>query len=634
MRNTISHFEEEVEVQMYKILDSINSPADLKNLTYKELEVLSQELRDYVIKVVSENGGHLASNLGVVELTLALHRVFDTPKDKIIWDVGHQSYIHKIVTGRRESFVNLRKRGGISGFPKREESVYDVFETGHSSTSISAALGMAKARDLAGDDYSVAAVIGDGALTGGMAFEALNHAGDFPTNFIVILNDNKMSISHNIGGLSNYLSKLRTEPAYFRMKSDIEALLNKIPVVGKSMFKLAERLRDWLKYLVVPGIFFEELGFKYFGPIDGHDIKKLEDVIKRAKSYNGYPVLLHVVTVKGKGYSIAEDKPQKYHGISPFFVENGELKTKSVQKTYSDIFGDTLTELAEKNDKIVAVSAAMCEGTGLAGFASKYKNRFFDVGIAEQHATTFCAGLAATGLRPVFAVYSTFLQRAYDQILHDVCMQNLNVVFAIDRAGIVGSDGETHQGVFDITYLRHIPNITIMSPKDGRELSDMLKFALTLEGPSAIRYPRGNAREFEYPYTPLQHGKSEVLMEGEDGVIIAEGNMFFRALEVCERLKNAEKNFTLINARFIKPLDEKLLLELSKKFKIIYTIEDNIISGGFGSSIIELFSRSRADVDVRIIGYDDSFIPHGEKEELYSLKKMDCESIFNTIMKG
>jgi len=619
---------------MYKILDSINSPADLKKLTYKELEVLSQELRDYVIKVVSENGGHLASNLGVVELTLALHRVFDTLNDKIIWDVGHQSYIHKIVTGRRESFVTLRKKGGISGFPKREESVHDVFETGHSSTSISAALGMAKARDLAGDDYSVVAVIGDGALTGGMSFEAMNHAGDFPTNFIVILNDNEMSISRNIGGLSNYLSKLRTEPAYFKLKNELETILNKIPMVGKSMFKLAEKLRDWLKYLIVPGVFFEELGFKYFGPIDGHDIKKLEGVIKRAKSYNGYPVLIHVVTVKGKGYSIAEDKPQKYHGINPFFVENGELKTKRVKKTYSDILGDTLIELAEENDKIVAVSAAMCEGTGLSGFASKYKDRFFDVGIAEQHATTFCAGLAAAGLRPVFAVYSTFLQRAYDQVLHDVCMQNLNVVFAIDRAGIVGSDGETHQGVFDITYLRHIPNITIMSPKDGRELRDMLRFAITLEGPSAIRYPRGNAREFEYPYTPLELGKSEVLMEGEDGVIIAEGNMFFRALEVCERLKKAEKNFTLVNTRFVKPLDAELLLKLSKRFKIIYTIEDNIVSGGFGSSILEFFSRYKAYVDVRIIGYDDSFIPHGEKEELYSLKKMDCESIFNTIMKG
>lgn len=618
---------------MYKILNSINSPEDLKKLSYHELYILSNELRDYVIKVVSENGGHLASNLGVVELTLALHRVFDAPRDKIIWDVGHQSYIHKIITGRRDSFATIRKIDGISGFPKREESIYDTFETGHSSTSISAALGMAKARDLAGDNYSVAAVIGDGALTGGMSFEALNHAGDFPTNLIVILNDNEMSISHNIGGLSNYLSKLRTEPAYFRMKNRIETFLNKIPVVGGTMFKTAEAMRDWLKYLVVPGVFFEELGFKYFGPIDGHDIRKLEDVIKRAKTYNGYPVLIHVVTVKGKGYSIAENKPDMYHGISPFFIENGELKIKTSKRTYSEVLGDTLTELAGKDERIVAVSAAMAEGTGLSGFASKYKDRFFDVGIAEQHAVTFCAGMASGGFRPVFAVYSTFLQRAYDQIIHDVCMQKLNVVFAIDRAGIVGSDGETHQGVFDITYLRHIPNIRIMSPKDGNELSEMLKMALSLEGPSAIRYPRGKAREFGFPNTPLKLGKSEVITEGDDGVIIAEGNMIPVALEVCEKLKNAGKSFTLINARFIKPLDEELLIELSKKHKLIYTLEDNVVCGGFGSSILELLSRLKSDVDVRIIGYDDSFIPHGEKEELFSLKKMDSESIFNTIMK-
>jgi len=618
---------------MYKILDSINSPDDLKKLSYKELEILSSELRDYTIKVVSENGGHLASNLGVVELTLALHRIFDTPEDKIVWDVGHQSYIHKIVTGRREQFSSLRKMGGISGFPKRDESVHDAFETGHSSTSISAALGIAKARDLNGENYSVVAVIGDGALTGGMSFEALNQAGDFPTNLIVILNDNEMSISQNIGGLSNYLSRLRTEPAYFKLKSELETILNKIPLVGKSMFKMAENIRDWLKYILVPGVIFEELGFKYLGPIDGHDIKKLEDVLRRAKSYNGYPVLIHVVTVKGKGYSKAEDKPQMYHGISPFFIENGELKTKSTKKTYSEVFGETLLELGSKNEKILAVSAAMAEGTGLAGFAEKYKNRFFDVGIAEQHAVTFCAGLATGGYRPVFAVYSTFLQRAYDQVVHDVCMQKLPVVFAIDRAGIVGSDGETHQGVFDITYLRHIPNITIMSPKDGKELRDMLRLAVSLEGPAAIRYPRGNAREFDYPDTPLELGKSEILIEGEDGVIISEGSMVFRALEVCGRLKQAGKSFSVINARFIKPLDEKLLLELSKKFRIIYTIEDNIISGGFGSSILELLSREEADVDVRIIGYEDSFIPHGEKEELYSLKKMDSESIFNVIMK-
>lgn len=618
---------------MYKILDSINSPEDLKKLGYSELETLAGELRDYTIKVVSENGGHLASNLGVVELTLALHRVFETPRDKIVWDVGHQSYIHKIVTGRREAFVTLRKFGGMSGFPKREESAHDAFETGHSSTSISAALGIAKARDLAHDNYSVVAVIGDGAMTGGMSFEALNHAGDFPTNLIVILNDNEMSISHNIGGMSNYLSKLRTEPLYFKLKSRLERLLNKIPLVGKTMFSLAEGLRDWFKYLVVPGVIFEELGFKYFGPIDGHNVRELEDVLRRAKSYNGYPVLIHVVTTKGKGYSIAEDKPKMFHGVNPFFIETGELKNKSTKKTYSEIFGNTLVDLAEKDEKIVAVSAAMTDGTGLTPFAAKYGNRFFDVGIAEQHAVTFCAGLAAGGFKPVFAVYSTFLQRAYDQILHDVCMQKLKVVFAIDRAGIVGSDGETHQGVFDLTYLRHIPNITVMSPKDGAELSEMMKLAFEIEGPVAIRYPRGNARSFEQVPSPLQYGKAEVLLEGDAGAIIAEGSMVQKGLEVCEMLKKEGKEFTLINARFIKPLDEELLLKLSKKFKRIHTIEDNIKSGGFGSSILEFYSKNDVDVSVNIIGYDDRFIPHGEKEELYKLEKMDNESIYKVVVK-
>lgn len=618
---------------MYKILDSINSPEDLKQLRYSELKTLADELRDYIINIVSENGGHLASNLGVVELTLALHRVFDTPKDKIVWDVGHQSYIHKIVTGRKSEFISLRKLGGLSGFPKKAESAHDAFETGHSSTSISAALGMAKARDLAGENHSVIAVIGDGALTGGMAFEALNHAGDFPTNLIVILNDNEMSISHNIGGMANYLSRIRTEPAYFKLKGGIETILNRIPMVGKPMFKMAEAMRDWLKYLVVPGVIFEELGFKYFGPIDGHDIKKLEAVMRRARNYNGYPVLIHVVTVKGKGYSAAEDKPKAFHSVSPFFVESGELKSKSSKKTYSEIFGDTLMELAEKDDRIVAVSAAMADGTGLGRFAAKFKNKFFDVGIAEQHAVTFCAGLATGGYKPVFAVYSTFLQRAYDQIIHDVCMQNLNVIFAIDRAGIVGSDGETHQGVFDITYLRHIPNLTIMSPKDGRELGDMLRLAVTLNGPVAIRYPRGNAKKYDYPEIPLEYGKSELIQEGEDGVIISEGNMFSIALEVCSRLKKANKNYTLINARFLKPLDEKILLSLSERFDRLYTLEDNVVSGGFGSSILEFYSRNGIKMDVRLLGYDDSFIPHGEKEELYLLKNMDSESIFEKIMK-
>lgn len=618
---------------MYKILDRINSPGDLKKLNYDQLNTMAAELRDYVVKVVSENGGHLASNLGVVELTLALHRVFESPRDKIIWDVGHQSYIHKIITGRRESFQTLRKLGGISGFPKKQESEHDIFETGHSSTSISAALGIAKARDLAGEDYSVLAVIGDGAMTGGMAFEALNHAGDFPTNFIVVLNDNEMSISHNIGGLANHLSRLRTDPAYFKFKNEIEGILNKMPVVGKPVFKLAESLRDSLKYMLIPGLLFEELGFKYLGPIDGHDVRKVEEVLKRAKSYNGYPVLIHLVTVKGKGYSIAEDKPDKYHRISPFFIENGELKAKSNKKTYSSVFGERLTELAEKDDKIVAVTAAMPDGTGLSQFISRFKNRFFDVGIAEQHAVTFCAGLAAGGYKPVFAVYSTFLQRAYDQVVHDVCMQNLPVVFAIDRAGIVGSDGETHQGVFDISFLRHIPNMTIMSPKDGVELREMLRFAFELGKPVAIRYPRGNAKEIGGRDSVLMYGKSEVLDEGNDGVIIAEGNMVSSALEVISKLRNSGKSFKVVNARFIKPLDEEMLLSLAKQYKVIYTMEDNMRSGGFGSGILEFYNRNNINANVRIFAYDDAFIPQGEKEELYRLTGIDSNTIYNSIMK-
>ena len=619
--------------EAYKYLSRIDSPQDIKGLGKEELRELCKEIRDYIINIVSDNGGHLASNLGVVELTLALHRVFDSPKDKIIWDVGHQSYVHKIVTGRREAFRDIRKFGGLSGFPKRSESPHDIFETGHSSTSISSALGIAKARDLAGDDYSVVAVIGDGAMTGGMAFEALNHAGDFPTNLIVVLNDNEMSISQNIGGMSNYLSKLRTEPAYFKLKEEIESLLNKLPVLGKPMFKVVERLRDSLKYLLVPGVLFEELGFKYFGPINGHNIGNLEEVLARAKAYKGHPVLIHVVTTKGKGYRNAEKKPEKYHSINPFFIENGELKSKSSKKSYSDIFGDCLVKLAEADEKIVAVSAAMPDGTGLGKFAFRFKKRFFDVGIAEQHAVTFSAGLAAGGLKPVFAVYSTFLQRAYDQILHDVCMQNLPVVFAIDRAGIVGSDGETHQGVFDISYLRHIPNLSIMSPKDGRELEDMLALALQLGTPAALRYPRGTEKSFDIEHLPVEYGKSEMLLDGEDGVIIAEGAMVAIAYDVCKKLQEEDLKFSLVNLRFIKPLDSGLLLELAQKHEKLYTVEDNIRFGGMGSSIQEFYSEKGINTYVKIFAHGDNFIPHGEVNELYRLEQLDAKSIAAQILR-
>lgn len=618
---------------MSSILDRINSPEDLKNLKEKELKQLAGEIREYIINVVSETGGHLASNLGVVELSMALHKVFDSPTDKIVWDVGHQAYIHKLLTGRKESLKTLRTLNGISGFPKRIESEHDIFETGHSSTSISAALGLAKARDLSGDDYNVIAVIGDGSLTGGMAFEALNHAGDFPTKLIVILNDNNMSISDNIGGMANYLSKIRTVPAYFKFKARVGSFMKKIPLLGSPIFNSAEKLKNWFKYLLVPGIIFEELGFKYLGPIDGHDIHNLEYVLRRAKSYNGYPVFIHVITTKGKGYEQAENKPSKYHSVSPFDIESGKSKSKSAGRSYSNVFGDWIAEAAIKNKKIAAVTAAMPEGTGLTKFSSIHKDRFFDVGIAEQHAVTFSAGLAAGGYKPYFAVYSTFLQRAYDQIVHDVCIQKLPVTFAIDRAGIVGADGETHHGIFDISYLRHMPNITIMSPKDGREMEQMLNLTLQLDSPCAIRYPRGNEINFEEYNNSVAYGKSEVLLEGKDGVIIAEGRMVRMAYQACQMLAEKGIHLSLINIRFIKPLDEEALLEAARKHSNIFTLEDGVLSGGMGSGILEFYNKNNIQTNVNIFAYDDKFITHGEIDELHKIHEMDAESIAARIEK-
>lgn len=616
---------------MDSILNKINSPEDLKNLNAKDLRLLSEEIRKYIINTVSETGGHLASNLGVVELSVALHRVFNSPEDKIIWDVGHQAYIHKLLTGRREELKTLRTYGGLSGFPKRSESEHDAFETGHSSTSISAALGLAKARDLAGEDSNVLAVIGDGALTGGMAFEALNHAGDFPTRLIVILNDNNMSISSNIGGMANYLSKIRTVPAYFKFKAQMENALKKIPLLGKPIFNSAEKLKNWFKYLLVPGIIFEELGFKYLGPIDGHDIQNLEYVLKRAKSYNGYPVLIHVITTKGKGYEMAENEPEKYHGVSPFDIESGKSKSKSNGRSYSAVFGDWITEAALKDKRIAAVTAAMPEGTGLSKFSKLYKDRFFDVGIAEQHAVTFSAGLAAGGFKPYFAVYSTFLQRAYDQIVHDVCMQSLPVTFAIDRAGIVGADGETHHGVFDISYLRHMPNITIMSPKDGKDLEKMLELSRSLSHPCAIRYPRGNENNFTEYDTPVVFGKSELMCKGTSGAIIAEGRMVSTAYHACQLLAQKGIHMTLLNLRFIKPLDQDALLELANTHNNIFTIEDGVKAGGMGSSILEFYNDKKINVNIEILAFDDKFITHGEIDELHKLQQMDPESIARRI---
>ncbi len=618
---------------MYSLLNSINSSEDIKKLNNDQLGLLIDEVRRYIIEVVSANGGHLASNLGVVELTVALHKTFNTPEDKIVWDVGHQSYAHKILTGRRDEFKTLRKLNGISGFPKRDESEFDVFDTGHSSTSISSALGIAKARDLRGDKHSVIAVIGDGALTGGMALEALNHAGDFPTNLIVVLNDNNMSISRNIGGMSNYLSRIRTVPAYFKFKSDVEELLNKVPIIGNPLLKTAEKLKNWVKYLLVPGILFEELGFKYLGPIDGHNISHLEDVLKRAKSIDGYPVLIHVITKKGKGYNYAERLPEKYHGVGPFDLESGEVITKSNKRNYSNIFGNHIVSLAEKNDKILAVTAAMPDGTGLTEFSKRFKDRFFDVGIAEQHAVTFCAGLAVGGYKPIFAVYSTFLQRAYDQIVHDVCMQNLPVILAVDRAGIVGSDGETHHGVFDISYLRHIPNITIMSPKDGRDLEEMLELAVKLNSPVAIRYPRGDEPEFDIPHTAVELGRAESLKDGKDGVIIAEGRMVALAYDAAKRLKDKELEVAVINMRFIKPMDDTTLLALAQKYNKIYTIEDNVLAGGMGSGILEFYNSKDIKTNLKIFSYQDKYIKQGEIAELQQIEGMDSDNIYNSILK-
>ncbi len=616
---------------MYKILNNINSPIDLKGLNYNDLDTLSDELKDYIIETLSNNGGHLASNLGAVDLTIALHRVFNSPTDKIIWDVGHQCYAHKIITGRREDFKTIRQYGGISGFPKRTESEHDAFNTGHSSTSISAALGLAKVRDFNKDDYHIIAVIGDGSLGGGMALEALNNAAGLKTNLIVILNDNKMSISKNVGGLSNYLARLRTGKIYFKIKRNLELLLNKIPVIGKPLYKMALKSRDWLKYLLVKGIMFEELGFKYLGPIDGHNIKSMEKIIENAKSYKKHPVIIHVVTKKGNGYHAAEEKPDEYHGIGPFFINTGKEMTKGSGKSYSSVFGSKIADLAKSNDKILAVTAAMTDGTGLKAFAEQYKNRFFDVGIAEQHAVTFCAGLAAGGYRPVFAVYSTFLQRAYDQLLHDVCLQNLPVTFAVDRAGIVGSDGETHQGIFDISYLRSMPNMVIMSPKSGIELENMLEFAFTLNSPIAIRYPRGEAAEFSVEEKPISFGKGEVLIPGKDAIIIAEGSMVNTAVDIYNKLHLESLELIVVNARFIKPLDEELLDYLYELKLPFYTIEDNVFNGGFGSSVLEYYSSKGKSPAMRIFAHDNGILIHGDKKKLLELTKLDSDTIAKEI---
>ncbi|RKD34563.1 1-deoxy-D-xylulose-5-phosphate synthase [Thermohalobacter berrensis] len=624
---------------MEKLLPSIKNVKDIKKLNIRQLKSLSNEIRDFILETVSKTGGHLASNLGIVELTLALHKVFNSPKDKIIWDVGHQAYVHKIATGRKDEFHTLRQFKGISGFPKRNESEHDIFETGHSSTSISAGLGYALARDLEGEDYKVICVIGDGAMTGGMAFEALNHAGDVGSDLIIILNDNEMSISENVGGLSKHLNRIRTAPTYSRMKEDFESIISSIPAIGKRVYKTAERAKDSLKYFLVPGIIFEELGFKYLGPVNGHNLYELVDVLNRAKKIKG-PVLIHTVTKKGKGYKPAEENPDKYHSVSPFNIKTGKPNKNDKKIKFSQIFGNALNELAKNNEKIVAITAAMPSGTGLDIFKENYPKRFFDVGIAEQHGVTLAAGLASNGYKPFFAVYSTFLQRGYDQVLHDVCLQNLPVVFSIDRAGLVGKDGETHHGVFDFSYLSHIPNLTIMAPKDGKELVEMLKFAVDFDKPLAIRYPRGYAWDLSKDYPDsynIELGKGEILEKGKDIAIIAIGKMVKNGYEVVKKLKNEGINITLVNGKFVKPLDENMIIEISNHHKTIITIEDNVKVGGFGSKINDLLIKNNYKGEVVNLGLPDRFIEHGNVDELYKLYELDVDSIITLIknkMKG
>lgn len=619
---------------MGNLLDEIKFPEDIRSLSNMELKQLSKEIREFIVQKVSRTGGHLASNLGVVELTLAIHCVYNTPEDKIIWDVGHQTYIHKILTNRKQYFDELRQYGGLSGFPKRNESIYDVFQTGHSSTSISAALGISRARDIKGDKYNVVAVIGDGALTGGMAFEALNDAGDSNTNITVILNDNQMSISKNVGSVSAYLSKLRTEPAYFKLKQDVENILNKIPGIGKNVAKTAERIKDSVKYLLVPGMLFEDLGFTYLGPVDGHDIENLKNVLNRSKKIKG-PVLIHVITKKGKGYELAEERPERFHGVGVFDVDTGEFLGKN-KTTYSDVFGNELLNIAEEDKNVVVITAAMPDGTGLRDFAKKFPERFFDVGIAEQHAVTLAAGFAVSGMKPVFAVYSTFLQRAYDQVLHDVCIQNLPVVFAIDRAGIVGEDGETHQGVFDLSYLRHMPNIIIMAPKSTDELKNMLHLSLKLNCPVAIRYPRGAdieglVYEKDKELIPF---KSEVLLRGDEILIIAAGRMVGYAYKASNELRKSGINVGLINVRFVKPLDKVTILSEINRYKGIITIEDNVIQGGLGSSILEILSENDLlNKKVKLMGFPDEFIPQGNYNLLFKKYSLDVNGIIENVMK-
>jgi 1-deoxy-D-xylulose-5-phosphate synthase len=614
------------------LLDRINQPSDLKGLSISELVELSGEIRQFLISMVSNTGGHIASNLGVVELTLALHSVFNTPADKIIWDVGHQTYVHKIITGRRDLFSTLRQIGGLSGFPKTQESEHDIFNTGHSSTSISAALGMARARDLKGEDYTVAAVIGDGALTGGMALEALNDAGISRTNLLVILNDNGMSIAPNVGGISRYLSRLRMRPLYFKTRESIQSLIDRrLPRSGKRIRRALHRIKNIMKSVLMPSMFFEDLGFRYYGPIDGHDMRELVKAFEQAKTMRG-PVLLHVCTVKGKGYKYAEEHPNIFHGIAPFEIETGALK-KNGGENYSEVFGREICELAADDPNLVAITAAMPDGTGLNTFREIYPKRFFDVGIAEQHAVTLAAGLASSGMKPVVAIYSTFLQRAYDQMMHDVALQDLHVIFAVDRAGVVGDDGETHQGIYDIAYISSMPNFTVLAPASPKELDMMLEYAVKAHrGPIAIRYPRGSGHDMPGLDEPVEYGRGVLVKSGGDVSVIAAGSLFENAVKAVEMLESMGVSCEVINPRFLKPFDESLITASVKKTGRAVIIEDGITGGGFGASVLSRMNSMGITAGFLLLGLPDKVIEHGERDLILHKYGLDPISIRDSVL--
>ncbi len=614
------------------VLERIHKENDIKKLNKQELPVLAEEIREFLIEKISVTGGHLASNLGVVELTMAMHLAFDLPEDKIIWDVGHQAYTHKLLTGRKAGFDDLRKYGGMSGFPKRKESECDAFDTGHSSTSISAGLGYVRAREILGENHHVISVIGDGSLTGGMAYEALNNAAHIKSNFIIVLNDNNMSISPNVGGMSKYLDSIRTADAYTDLKKGVEHALKKVPVAGESIVEHIRKTKSGIKQLLVPGMFFEDMGITYIGPVDGHNIGELYRTFQEVKKLNN-AVLVHVITKKGKGYRPAEEEPSKFHGTGPFDIETGQTLAKKDGDTYTDVFGKVMCDIAAHNPKVVAITAAMKDGTGLSEFARRYKKRFFDVGIAEEHGVTFAAGLAAGGMKPVFAVYSSFLQRGYDQMIHDVALQNLPVVFAVDRAGIVGNDGETHQGIFDLSYLSSIPNMTVISPKNKWEMADMVRYAVSCEAPVAIRYPRGKAYTGLKEYRkPMHFQTSETIYEEDEIAIFSIGHMMEIAEKARKKLKEMGYNCSLINGRFVKPIDEEVLVKMAERHKLFVTVEENVLSGGYGEKVREFVMRKKLTVDVLTIGIPDEYVEHGNIDILRKEIMLDEESIVKQIV--